>query len=72
MNMGTDNAHSNNVAFNHASNKQNVSSTVHNKCILIFQQKRVVIMNTNRYLILLEGFSWLNGMGWATERATEA
>ena len=63
MNMGTENTCYHNVAFNSGSDKHNVSSTVHNQHIIIFQQERVAIINTDWYFGLLEAFLWLNGSG---------
>ena len=71
MNMGTNNTCNNNVAFNNGNAKHNVSSVVQNKYIMIFQQKKVAVINTDWYFDLPEGLLWLNGMGGVTEEVLQ-
>ena len=66
MNMCTNNVYNNNAAFNNGDDKHNVSSTVHNQHMLIFQQKRLAIVNTDWYFDMLGGFLWPNGMDRVT------
>ena len=56
--MGTNNTCNNNVAFHNSNDEHNVSSTVHNKYIMIFRQKKVAVINPDWYFDLPEGFLW--------------
>ena len=64
--MGTNNTRNSNVAFNNGNDEHNLSSAIHNQYIMIFQQKKVAVINTDWYFDSLEGFLWLNGMGRVT------
>ena len=54
--MDTNITDNNDAALTNCSNKHNVSGTVHNQYIMIFEQKKIAIISTNWYFDLLEGF----------------